>query len=153
MGVPKKGPWQEQEIEQFLTSGRTPLRLACVGKDGFPRVVSLWYQFSNGHFYCVTHQDSELVGLLRENDRAGFEVSPNLPPYCGVRGQALVELSPLEDAQVLESLLCQYLGDTNSELANWLLSRADQEILLRIKPTRFYSWDYRKRMHDIAVTP
>ena len=149
MGIEIKGPWKQQQIEDYLSDSRLPVRLGCVGGDGFPRVVSLWYQYREGALYCVTHRDSPLVSLLTNEPRVGFEVSPNEPPYLGVRGQGVVEMTPLKQREMLEALLSNYLGGLESKLAQWLLSRSEQEILITIQPRRFFSWDYRARMADI----
>lgn len=143
-----KGPWDLATAGDYLTTSTFPLRLACVGRDGFPRVASLWYQYHEGSFLCVTHRDSKLTTLLRNNHKVGFEVSPNEPPYHGVRGQGLVSLHEDGGETVLRQNLQNYLGGTDSSLARWLLSRADEELLVRVDITRMFSWDYRERMAD-----
>ena len=52
------------------------------------------------------------------------------------------------DGVVLGQMLQRYLGDTTSKLANWLLSRAEDEVLITIEPLRLFSWDYRERMGE-----
>lgn len=141
-----KGPWNAREVEEFLHSASWPLRLACVGSDGFPRVVSLWHRYDKGCFFCVTHRDSKLTSLLRNNHKVGFEVSPNEPPYRGVRGQGLVSLHEDGGEETLRAHLERYLGGTDSDLARWLLSRAENELLVRVDVTRMFCWDYRQRM-------
>jgi hypothetical protein len=150
MSLEIKGPWTEQEAETFLTSTQIPLRLACVGADGFPRVISLWYRYEGGRIYCVTHQDSQLANLLRREDKIGFEIAPNEPPYHGLRGQAKVRMAPLGSSTTLHDLLQRYLGGLESSLAKWLISRSDEEFLITIEPKRLYSWDYRERMADVS---
>ena len=140
------GPWNLEQIGEYLEGCTFPLRLSCVGEDGFPRVVSVWFSYGDGALRCVSHQSSQLVRLLERDQRVGFEVAPNEPPYCGVRGQGTVELARDEDGAMLTRLLEHYLGGTDSDLANWLLSRADGEMLITITPTRLFSWDYRSRM-------
>lgn len=140
------GPWSLEQIGAYLDDCTFPLRLSCVGEDGFPRVVSVWFAFERGRFKCVSHESSQLVRLLKRDDRVGFEVAPNEPPYCGVRGQGRVQLAPDTNGAMLTRLLKRYLGGTESDLAQWLLSRADGEVLLTITPTRLFSWDYRDRM-------
>ncbi|GAB3278944.1 pyridoxamine 5'-phosphate oxidase family protein [Parahaliea aestuarii] len=151
MNAKLKGPWSEQQIADFFAESVFPLRLAAVAPDGFPVVASLWYLLQGDTLHCVSHQDSRLIGLLRDNDRVGFELAPNEPPYHGVRGQGIATLSPLGERDTLEKLLVRYLGDTNSTLAQWLLSRQAEEILIAIKPSRLFSWDYRQRMEDVAT--
>lgn len=148
MSVDIKGPWSRAEIDQYLGSSRIPIRLACIGSDEFPRVVSVWFQYQQGNIYCASHRNSQLVALLRERNRVGFEVATNDPPYFGVRGQGIARLSSEGGGQTLESLLQRYLGGTDSSLASWLLSRREEEVLITIDPLRLFSWDYRGRMAD-----
>lgn len=148
MPVSRKGPWSDQKIEQFLLERNIPLRLACTGADDFPRVVSVWFVFDQGRFLCVSHQGSQLVSLLRGNTKVGFEVAPDQPPYCGVRGQGIATLSHQGAEEVLQRVLQRYLGGSDSGLARWLLSRRDEEVLITIEPRRLFSWDYRERMRD-----
>ncbi len=146
MTVAIKGPWEQQEIDGFLERGDFPLRLACTGEDGFPRLASLWYRYRGGDILCVTHRDSSMAKLIAADERVGFEVSPNEPPYSGVRGQAQAQLTPLGDSLLLQELLQHFLGGAESDLGEWLLGRSDEELLVRLTPLRFYSWDYRQRM-------
>jgi nitroimidazol reductase NimA-like FMN-containing flavoprotein (pyridoxamine 5'-phosphate oxidase superfamily) len=150
MSIALKGPWSQEQVDEYLHATRIPLRLACIGADGFPRVVSLWYRYREGQIYCVSHRSSKLIAMLRENGRVGFEVGPNEPPYCGVRGQGLARLSVLGGGKELESMLERYLGGSDSELGRWLLSRSTHEMVISIDPVRLFSWDYRGRMSDVA---
>jgi hypothetical protein len=148
MTLEMSGPWSEADVTAFLATAKIPIRLAVIGTDGFPRVVSLWHRFEDRCFYCVTHRDSKLATLLQSNDKVGFEVSPNAPPYHGVRGQGRVSLSAQGGAETLKGHLNRYLGGTSSNLARWLLSRADDELLVTVEVLRLFSWDYRERMSD-----
>lgn len=141
-----KGPWDKARIAAFMRESTFPLRLACVGEDGFPRVVSVWYGYDGECLFCVSHRSSQLVNLLQRCDRVGFELAPNEPPYHGVRGQGIARLDSDADGVVLRQMLERYLGGTTSKLARWLLSRAEDEVLITIEPLRLFSWDYRERM-------
>ncbi|MEJ2532708.1 MAG: pyridoxamine 5'-phosphate oxidase family protein [Halioglobus sp.] len=146
-----KGPWSPGQIEAFLREAVYPMRLACVGADGYPRVVSVWFRYEQGTLYCVSHRESSLVALLRKNNRVGFEIAPNEPPYHGVRGQGRATLRALGDDETLKVLLQRFLGGVDSKLARWLLSRSDEEELISIEPGRWFSWDYRQRMGDTGA--
>lgn len=141
-----RGPWSVAEVLAFLREERSPLRLALNGQEGFPLLASLWFRYADGALWCATHGDSLVARRLRQDPRAAFEVSVSEPPYIGVRGQAAVETLPQRGKGELEALLERYLGGTDSTLARWLLSRADDEVALRIRPKWLTSWDYRQRM-------
>ena len=146
-----RGAWNGTQLAEFLQKSTYPIRLAVIGGDDYPRVVSLWYRFEDERILCVAHRKSHLVSLLHRQARVGFEVSPNEPPYRGVRGQGLATMEPLGDQSTLQDLLSQYLGGSESSLGQWLLSRSDEEMLISIVPERMYSWDYRERMADAGT--
>lgn len=143
------GPWDRREVDAFLQASRYPLRLACSGVDGYPRVLSLWYLYRDGEFCCVTHRSAKLIDYLRAAPQVGFEVAPNEPPYCGVRGTGDARIYPLGDDPVFDQLIENYLGNADSSLARWLLSRRRDEMRVQIAPRTLSSWDYRKRMRDV----
>ncbi len=146
MSVSLNGPWDRAQVDEFLSDTVYPLRLACTGPDNFPRVVSLWFQYADGLIHCVTHKSSKLMSLIEQSPRVGFEVSTNEPPYFGVRGQGMVTVSPAAAGEMLDQLLARYLDDAHNGLQLWLRSRAKDERIIIIDPTRFFSWDYRARM-------
>ena len=146
-----KGPWGQQEVDEFLAAGEHPIRLACNGADGFPRVVSLWYRYHAKQIHCVMHRDARILRMLQARPLVGFDISPNQPPYHGVRGQGTAQTQKLGDADTLDQMLVNYLGDTQSNLAQWLLERREEEVLVSITPTRLFTWDYRERMKDIEA--
>ena len=37
-----------------------------------------------------------------------------------------------------------------SQVGRWLLSRREQEVVIKIEPQRLFSWDYRERMADVS---
>ena len=146
MNATLNGPWDIGQVQEYLANSNFPLRLACVGGDGYPRVVSVWYFFDGEQLHCASHGSSPLVSLLQNEPRVGFEVAPNEPPYQGVRGQGVATLAAEGGGVMLEQLLQRYLGDTKSGLAQWLLSRSEEEMLISIRPERLFSWDYTGRM-------
>lgn len=146
--ISTKGPWDLDEVGRWLGECRFPIRLACTAADGFPRVVSVWFLYQEGSFFSVSHRNSSLVKLLAASPRVGFEVSPNEPPYHGVRGQGVATLVDDGAGEVLNQVIDRYLGETNNSLAQWLLSRVEDEVLIKVEPQRFFSWDYRKRMES-----
>ena len=86
------------------------------------------------------------MNQLKNNSKVSFEISTNEYPYKGVRGKAEVELSKLNADNVLAQLIEKYLDEKNSKLASWLMSRADSEYVLKIRPSIINSWDFSGRM-------
>ena len=145
-GTRLKGSWDGAEVAAFLAQERSPLRLAVAWENQAPLVVSIWFRFEEGAFWGASLVTSRLIKALSNHPRVGFEVSVNDPPYKGVRGQGVVELVPAQGSVRLEQLLDRYLGGRESDLAKWLLSRADEEVALRLVPDWLLSWDYSHRM-------
>lgn len=135
-------------IEQYLQQALIPLRLACKTQSGWPTVLSLWYVYEGGRFYCATQQTARVVGYLEADNRCAFEIAGDEPPYCGVRGQGIVTLDQTLGSQTLERLVTRYLGSTTKPLARRLLARTDQEVALVIEPINLFRWNYSDRMKD-----
>lgn len=147
MSTPRlRGPWDAATVERFLDEERSPLRLAVNWSGGVPLVVSLWFVHEAGALWCASHRKARLTEALMRAPEVGFDVSVNDPPYRGVRGQGRAHLLPEAGAARLETLLDRYLGDRESNLARWLLSRAEDEVAIRIEPTWLTSWDFSARM-------
>ncbi len=135
-----------------LENCRIPIRLAFIDGSGFPRIVSLWFNYMEGDFLCVTHKRSWIVGQIERSPKIGFEISSNSPPYRGIRGTGSVDIYPLNDDPLLEKMIARYLGEKDSEFGRFLLNRRHNELILRIKPVKQSSWNYKDRMQD-AVEP
>ena len=148
--VENRGPWSEGEVGSFLTEATIPLRLSCRTPGDELWMLSLWYRHRDGAFECATGADADVVGYLREDPRVAFEVSTNEPPYRGVRGRGRAEIEPDPEKEVLRDLLGRYLGGTESKLANRLLSPEREEVSIRVRPRKLYSWDFTERMREAA---
>ena len=147
MKVLKSSSWKEKEICSFLNSSVIPMRIAANSHD-CPLICSIWFKFSQEAqvIFGATQETSRLAKILREAPKCAFEISTNNTPYRGVRGQASVTLWRENAKEILQELIDRYLGKTNTELANWLIHRADKEVLIELKPEWISSWDYSSRM-------
>jgi hypothetical protein len=134
------------DVGDYLSNARIPIRLACNTAEGWPIVISLWYLYEGGELYCATQESARVVSYLRENPQCGFEVAADTPPYCGVRGQGIARLDTDLGLDVLKRLLTRYLGSTDSPLARKLLNRQTAEVALIIKPVRVFTWNFSNRM-------
>lgn len=142
----RSGPWSPTEVEAWLTETVIPIRLGTEGKKG-PLVQSLWFQYMDGSLWCATQSDSVLAKRVRRSRNIGWEVSPDAPPYRGVRGTGIgtIITDPVVVESTLRSVISRY-GQADTPLATWLLGRLNNEIAVRIDDLRITSWDYSPRM-------
>lgn len=140
--------WSQEAITSFLQQMRIPLRLASVTNTGWPLVISLWYLYENGRFYCATQKTAKIISHLKREPRCAFEVAADQPPYRGMRGQGKAVILPERGEEILSRLLERYFQNTSSTFAQWLLARSQQEVAIEIEPVALTTWDYTARMRD-----
>jgi hypothetical protein len=147
MNLNKSSAWNESQVCSYLTSSTIPMRIAT-STNSYPTLCSVWYLFDElqGNLLCVSHENSQLVSDLMADNKCAFEIAPNEPPYCGIRGKATATLSKDHAEELLSSLIQRYLGTTDNRLATWLLGRSDEEYVIRMSPVQISSWDYSARM-------
>ncbi len=140
------GPWLAAEIKRYLRTAVVPIRLASIGADGSPVVLSLWYLYEEGSIWCATKRTSRIVARLERESRCGFEIAADTIPYRGVRGRAQATIDGQRGAILLPRLINRYLGGTDSPLASWLLAHAENEVAIRLDQLRVSTWDFTARM-------
>ncbi|MBC8188767.1 MAG: pyridoxamine 5'-phosphate oxidase family protein [Proteobacteria bacterium] len=145
-GLLADSAWYLKEVEGFLADYRSPLRLSVIGESGFPLICSLWFVYEEGRLLCATTRQAKVVECLRANPRCGFEIATNEPPYFGVRGQGVANVSSDGASDLLGSLVDRYLGSRETKFAGWLLSRSADEVTIEIEVRWMTSWDYTGRM-------
>ena len=140
-----------EQVEEYLRAIQIPLRLSCRTQSGWPMIVSLWYLYQNNKIICATQNSAKVVSYLKNEPRCAFEISADLPPYCGVRGQAIARIEEDIGGTILIKLLERYLGGTNNPLARTLLAKSDTEVALVLEPKTVYTWDFTSRMSNIPA--
>jgi len=133
----------------YLNQARIPIRLSCRTGSGWPVVLSLWYIYRDGLLYCATDAGARVVKYLKNEPRCGYEIAADLPPYCGVRGQARARIDQDLGPEILEALLIRYLGGTENSLAEALLKDVDREVALVLEPVNCFQWDFTPRMESV----
>ena len=137
---------KERQTIEVLSEQRIPIRLAVVRSNGVPLIASLWFLWHGDRIWCAMHESAALAKILHRNQDCGFELSPNAPPYFGIRGGARAHLHRNLGEETLVNLIDHYLPSRRNSLAEWLLSRADGELAVELEVTSTFSWDYRSRM-------
>jgi len=140
------GAWDATEAEAFLESATVPIRLSCHANGESLWMLSLWFLYRDDAFWCATSANADVVDYLADDDHVAFEISTNEPPYKGVRGNGTASVEPDREKTLLRELLQRYLGGTDSDLADRLLSPEREEVTIRIDPDRLYTWDFSDRM-------
>ena len=140
-----------KQAEEYLRAIKIPVRLSCKTQSGWPMIVSLWYYYQHGKIFCATQNTAKIVGYLQNEPRCAFEISADLPPYCGVRGQAIASIDEDIGGKILEKLLERYLGGMDNPLARTLLAKSDTEVALVLKPKQVYTWDFTSRMSSLPT--
>ena len=135
-----------EAVNEFLVSYHAPIRVSGITSSGYPIICSLWFEYVDGVIWCATQKNSNMAKLFANNPNCAFELSPNEPPYFGVRGQGRVSLQTENAGELLGRLIDKYLETRESGLAKYLLSRVENEVAIRITPEKFFTWDYRERM-------
>ena len=92
--------------------------LGFIGRDGYPHVATVWYEYRDGEILVASKPDEYKCRCLRANGHAAFTVSTADPPYGSamLSGDATVE--PLPEARRIEfiaALTRRYLGPNEGE--------------------------------------
>lgn len=146
MKIHSNSAWSKEEIFSYLDRAKTPIRIACNGKGGYPLICSLWFFHDDGTLWAASHKNAHIIKVLQSNAKVGFEVATNEYPYHGVRGKADIELIDDSSGDVLSELIDKYLQGSNKTLSSWLMSRSSEEWAMKIVPTFLNSWDFSNRM-------
>ena len=139
------------DYEKYLEQARIPIRLACRTKSGWPVVLSLWYLYRNGEFFCATKKNAQVVSYLKSSRKCAYEIAADRPPYCGVRGQATARLDDDLGPQILDELILRYLGGKENPLADNLLKNRQNETAIVLKPVNIFSWNFSNRMEKVTA--
>jgi nitroimidazol reductase NimA-like FMN-containing flavoprotein (pyridoxamine 5'-phosphate oxidase superfamily) len=123
-----------------------PLRLACLTNSGWPIIVPLWFKFLNDQFYCATQENAKLISYLKKDNRCAFEISSEIPPYRGIRGQGKAIIKKELGIEILQTVIEKYVQKKNTNLTTYLLKRKEKEVAIEITPIKIFYWDYTNRM-------
>ncbi len=82
----------ESDVAKRLLTSTIPARLAYIGTDNTPRVVSLWFHWTGHELVMATFAPSPKIGALRANPNVAITIDTDgFPPDALlIRGQASV---------------------------------------------------------------
>ena len=67
------GRMDAQEIDEFFAGGRI-CRLACLGDDGWPYIVPVWFQWADGGFFVIPRERSIWAEYLKRDGRVSLSI-------------------------------------------------------------------------------
>ena len=75
------------EIDAFLASSKTPLRLGTTNAKGEPNLHPVWYDYANSKLYSMSFKGALKVRNLKQNKTVYFSVDTDAIPNTGVKGK------------------------------------------------------------------
>jgi general stress protein 26 len=144
-------PLNEQEMMDFLTTGKLNIHLGTVDEKGHANIHPAWYYYDQekNRIYVETGKQSKKTTNLKENEIIYFCIDDPNPPYKGVRGKATVKIH--EDVNfnvpIAEKIHVRYLGTLEDPISKELMNaiRKGQSVVLEISPKYYSTWDYSKQ--------
>jgi len=138
----------QSEIDTFLASSKTPLRLGTTNAKGEPNIHPVWYYYVTDKIYFMSYKDAVKVGNLKHNKTVYFSVDTDAMPNTGVKGKgtAIIVKDAGKALSLSEKIIAKYLGDLTSKGAKSMVDgvRKGSEVLVEITPHHFSTWDYTK---------
>ena len=142
---------EESEVDIFLSTSKTPLRLGTVDSKGDPMIHPVWFHYSNGKLYLMSVKENKKVRNINGKKTVYFSVDTDAEPHKGVKGKGtaaiLTDLG--KSVPLTEKIVAKYLGDLSTPLAKRMVDgvRNDSTVLVEISPLYFSTLDYSKMKH------
>src|SRR5712691_4948701 len=146
--MPNAPGMDQSEIDIFLASSKTPLRLGTTNSKGEPNIHPIWYHYANQKIYLMSNKNTVKVRNMNQNKTVYFSVDTDAMPNRGVKGKgtATIIKDPGKTLSISEKIVAKYLGDLNSSTAKNIVDEVKKgsEVLVEITPHFFSTWDYTK---------
>jgi PPOX class probable F420-dependent enzyme len=134
------------EREAFLAGTRVAIVSVTDAGRG-PLAVPVWYRYEpGGELRFATGATSQKTRLLRRVARASVCVQAETPPYRYVTVEGPTAIDAVDFERDIREMALRYLGAQLGEayLASVYPDRATSEVLVRLRPERWWSADFRK---------
>lgn len=134
------------KMRQFCEEQKL-LRLAYLNRDGYPQVIPLWYVALGNDFVVGTGLSSAKWRFMQQQAKVGWVIDggTRASNYKGVSFWGTVE--PVADPRfyrrAFRALGMKYFGSTEHRTFRQLYA-TPETILIRLRPERFFFWDYSK---------
>lgn len=129
-----------------LLDGPNLARLAYVGLDAKPRVVPIWFAYSDGDFIMVTGPKAYKARALAANSAVALTIDSATPPYhvLLVKGDATIEST---DGMAAEypAIVERYLAGAAEAYLASMRGRVKEQRRIRVTPSSWHILDFVKR--------
>lgn len=136
------------EVEEHL-AGPHKMQLATLNPDGFPHLVTMYYDVFDGRVGFWTYGRAQKTVNLRRDPRLTclVETGEDYSTLRGVQIRGTATLVEDEDsvAEVGRRVYGRYIeGGITPELEPFIAQQATKRVAVMVDPERVVSWDHRK---------
>jgi PPOX class probable F420-dependent enzyme len=132
-------------LAQELLAARIPARLAYIGRDGTPRVVPIWFQWTGSELVMATLPGAAKVAAIQERSEVAVTIDTDAWPYKAlmIRGRAKVDRH-VGVVPELAQAARRYLGDEGGEgfLKQYRIWVRDYSWRIDVRPERVVLIDF-----------
>lgn len=137
----------QEQIDEFLSSGRMNMQLGSLDSKNEPNVHPVWYVYENGKIYFATETKSKKVQNIKHNNTVYFSIDNEKEPYVDVRGKGKSKILKNKDQNLIiaKKIISKYLGRKKSQLADEIIDEIEHgvEVIIEIKPQYFSACIFR----------
>lgn len=136
----KVGRLSEQEMISFLGEGQLG-RLGVLDENGWPYVVPVWFEYSDGGYYIIPRARSRWAEYIRRDKRVSLCIDDPAMRKVMVQGEADVIETPNVGGrwvEIAKRMSLRYLGEHGPD---YLVPTLDEpRWLLFIRPLETTTW-------------
>src|SRR6266481_35646 len=121
--MPNVPGMEQSEVDIFLSTSKTPLRLGTIDSKGDPMIHPVWFHYSNGKLYLMSIKENRKVRNIRGKRRVYFSIDTDAEPHKGVKGKgnAMILADIGKAVPISEKMVSKYLGDPNTAMAKRIM--------------------------------
>lgn len=131
----------DDPVVAALLEGPNLARLAYSGLDTRPRVVPIWFAYSDGEIVMITGPRADKVRALEANPAVALTIDDSRPPYKVLLIDGDASLEQVEGiASEYEGIARRYLGGmTDAYMAQLRIKR---QVRIRVRPRSWRVFDF-----------
>lgn len=138
------GDFTESEVEKFLSTSLSPLRLATLDESGYPLINSVGFYFEQGRIYIFTGPKSRKAKNFLRTNKVYFSVDTDLPPYKGVKGRAHAKIMNDYDRELdlVKKIALKFTGNLDNPMSQFVIEqvRSRVKVAVELTPVFYSTW-------------